>query len=82
MKKTQRKFVIDKLLTDGFISRNYCLKNYISRLSAIILNLKEEGWEIEGKWVDNDFYYDVKGSPLKKVVYIVPELNKEITLFQ
>lgn len=82
MKKSQKQFVIDKLNTDGFISRNFCLKNYISRLSAIILNLREEGWELKGEWEDGDYYYKVVGSPFKKVVYKVQGLDKEITLFK
>lgn len=80
--KSQKQFVIDKLKTDGFISRNFCLKNYISRLSAIILTLRKEGWELQGEWENGDYYYKVTGSPLKKVIYKIPELNKEITLFK
>lgn len=43
MKKTQLQRVRNKLMRDGFITRNECLKNYISRLSAIIYTLQKEG---------------------------------------
>lgn len=80
--KSQLQFIIEKLKTDGFISRNYCLQNYITRLGARINDLKNMGWDIKGKRVDNDYYYEVVGSPLTKVEYRVPELDKTITLFK
>lgn len=43
--KTQLQFVRDELLTQGEITRNFCLRNYITRLSGIIFNLKREGFE-------------------------------------
>jgi hypothetical protein len=53
------------LLRDGSVSRNWALSNYISRLGAIIWELKNEGMKIEGKWVKTahgrDFvYYRIK----------------------
>ena len=84
MKKSQLEFIKEKLLTDGFITRNYCLKNYISRLGARINDLKRAGWNVEGKHEENgDYIYELKGSPYQKIVYRVPELdNKEITTFK
>lgn len=49
MKQSQEQWVIKKLLENGKISRNEALRNYVSRLSAIILNLNKAGWVIEGK---------------------------------
>lgn len=70
---TQKEFVVKKLKDDGFITRNFCLKNYISRLGSIICNLKKEGWNIEGKNDDNDYVYEVKGSPFKTMYYRLPD---------
>jgi len=49
MKKSQEELVIKQLQENGQVSRNWALRNYISRLSAIILNLRKSGWEITGK---------------------------------
>ena len=48
MKQSQKKWVIEQLLNNGKIGRNECLRNYISRLSAIIKILKNEGWKLRG----------------------------------
>jgi len=45
--KSQKQIIIEKLKEDGQVSRNWALSNYISRLSAIIYNLKDIGWEFE-----------------------------------
>ena len=44
---TQSQFVKFHLLKNGSISRNFALNNFITRLGAIIYNLKKEGWVIE-----------------------------------
>ena len=49
MTKSQEQTVIKQLQENGQVSRNWALRNYISRLSAIILNLKKAGWDITGK---------------------------------
>jgi len=52
MKKTQIDFVRSRLQRYGSITRNQALRNYISRLSAIIHTLRhEEGMEIEGTYI-------------------------------
>ena len=79
---TQKQIVINKLKTDGFITRNYCLKIFISRLGAIIDMLKKEGWQIEGRNDNGDYLYEVKGTPFKKVEYFVPALNKKIDSYE
>jgi len=79
---TQKELVINKLRTDGFISRNWALSQYITRLSALILTLKQEGWELEGENEKRDFYYKVKGSPFKKIIYKVEGLDKEIIKYE
>lgn len=81
MKETQRQRVIKKLLKDGFITRNECLRVYISRLSAIIQVLEVEGWEFEAKDKEGDYVYKVLKCPLKKQVYKLPD-GKEITNYK
>ena len=47
-------FVLRELKEKGYITRNYALKHYISRLGAIIYHLKQKGYDIVGERV----YYD------------------------
>ncbi len=74
MKKSQLERVKHKLRTDGYITRNEALKNYISRLGALIVILKEMGWEFEAKYIDKnggkDFIYKVisYGNPQGKLL--------------
>lgn len=61
-------FIKKHLEQDGYISRNHCLKNYISRLGARIDDLKKEGWEFRPETVKTanggkDFVYYVKSKP-------------------
>lgn len=49
MKPTQLQIVVKKLQEDGQISRNWALQRFISRLGAIICQLKKSGWDISGK---------------------------------
>ena len=49
MKPTQLQWVVKQLKENGQVSRNEALKNYISRLGAIVCSLKKSGWAIEGK---------------------------------
>lgn len=71
MKKSQEEIVVEQLNRYGEISRNFCLKNYISRLSSIIFNLKKEGWKFEGQYRDyaygKDYVYCVKEKPVLKL---------------
>lgn len=75
MKNSQLQLVKKQLLETGQVSRNWCLQNYISRLSALVLLLKEDGFEIEGEFVKTpkgkDFIYKLKSSPYKKKEYFV-----------
>ena len=69
MSLTQEQQVIKKLKVDGFVSRNWALKNYISRLSAIIYDLKKKDWKFEtGNYKNKfgiDFRYYVLSAPKK-----------------
>lgn len=53
----------------GGISRNWALKNYISRLSAHILELRKEGWEFETKRHNGNYIYLVTHCPLQAIEY-------------
>lgn len=66
---TQKQIVINRLLDMGGISRNWALKNYISRLSAHILELKKEGWEFETKRYNGNYIYLVTYCPLQAIEY-------------
>lgn len=57
---SQREQVIQKLKNDGMVSRNWALKRYISRLGALIFDLKEEGWEFDTKRRGGDYIYELK----------------------
>lgn len=61
--KTQKSWVKGILLKEGSISRNFALKNYVSRLGAIICLLKKEGLEIEGKNHEGDYVYSLMNHP-------------------
>lgn len=75
MKKSQLDIVRKQLLETGQVSRNWCLQNYISRLSAIILDLKAEGFDFDTGFVKNnngkDYVYKLKASPYQKREYFV-----------
>jgi hypothetical protein len=85
---TQKQFVIQKLKTDGFISRNYCLNLYhngvrpsITRLGSIINTLNNEGWDIKGRDDKGDYIYEVGvKKPVPKVVFFEGEDGQRIAL--
>jgi len=68
MKITQEAFVISELEKWGEISRNTCLKNFITRLGAIVCDLKEQGWVLEGEYRKTehgkDYVYRLISKPL------------------
>ena len=42
-------WAVSELVTNGKVTRNTALKNFITRLGAIICSLNNNGWEILGK---------------------------------
>jgi hypothetical protein len=60
---TQKQFVINQLEAKGEISRNLCLNNRITRLAAIINNLKKKGWEFKEDRINGDYIYYIKAKP-------------------
>jgi hypothetical protein len=67
MKIRQIDIVRNILENEGCITRNRCLGMYITRLSAIIYKLKQEGWEFKGKNIKTkwgtDYAYQVISQP-------------------
>lgn len=63
MNITQIDFVLKTLKKNGKISRNYCLKNSITRLGALIYKLKTQGYkigayrEVKKGWGVGDYIY-------------------------
>jgi len=56
--QTQRQIVLEQLTTKGSITRNWCLMRYISRLGAIICDLKMDGYDIQGEHLKTSCGYD------------------------
>lgn len=54
---TQLEIIREKLESDGAVSRNWALQNYISRLGAIIYKLKEMNYNITGQYINKDYIY-------------------------
>lgn len=74
--RTQEKFVLDQLESKGKISRNICLQNYISRLSAIILNLKKKGYDFRTEREGGDYVYHLVSKPQEEEDVWQPEVLK------
>ena len=47
---TQDNKVSKQLEKHGKVTRNWALRNYISRLGAIIYDLRQAGFKIEASW--------------------------------
>ena len=77
MKKSQLKRVEDRLKQCGEISRNECLRNYISRLGAIICVLKEQGYEFETFSRNGDYVYKMVGNVRDRVQLDLQELKEQ-----
>jgi hypothetical protein len=82
MKTSQREIVIKQIKETGEVTRNWCLNQYISRLSAIIQDLEEDGWEFKAVKQNGDYIYKVTKSRYKRVEYYVPALNKTIFKYE
>jgi hypothetical protein len=52
----------------GFITRNQCLSNRITRLSARIADVEKEGYEFKPAWKRRDYCYtllSINGAPFQ-----------------
>lgn len=50
---SQMEYVKKKLDRDGFMTRNEALRVRISRLGAIIHELKSRGWQFKTEWIES-----------------------------
>jgi hypothetical protein len=69
MKLSQKEKIRMKLEMEGYISRNYCVRTFL-RLGARILELRREGYDIEGKEEGGDFIYRLKVKPERQLQLI------------
>lgn len=64
---TQENIIINQLKTNKFVSRNWCLAQYISRLGALIQKLEKKGWVFNSHYIKTekgkDFIYDLVSEP-------------------
>lgn len=63
LNKSQEEQIIDQIRATGEVTRNWCLQRYISRLSAIIYNLKKKGWGFMEENRKGDYVYIVACDP-------------------
>lgn len=63
MKPTQLNRIITILDREGQISRNTCLRMFISRLASRIDDLEGMGWQFETYKQDGDYVYRVVKRP-------------------
>jgi len=72
--QSQKLWVIQQLKDKGFVSRNEALKNFISRLGALIDILKKEGYEFDTEYVKENggknYYYRLKKRPKQQKVIV------------
>lgn len=85
-KETQKQFVIKELKEHGFISRNHCIENFITRLASIMTELKNDGWVFTTDWVANtkpdgskgkDFIYRTYSKPKEWITEIYTNVDGE-----
>lgn len=60
---SQKERIIRKVTTDGFVTRNEALRNYITRLGAIIHKLQQEGWKFKTVDTGRDYRYELVEKP-------------------
>lgn len=66
MLTTQIQKIIEELDTKGQISRNQCLRMYITRLGAYICDLNKLGWNIKGYYEKTEKGRDYRYMVCKK----------------
>lgn len=65
MNKTQREWVEEKIRANGEITRNEALQNYISRLGAIVCNMRQDGWNIDSFNRGGNYVYKLVTAPTR-----------------
>lgn len=66
MTTSQKNWVKQQLRENGEVSRNTALKNFVSRLSAIICVLRKEGYEFTTFSREGDYVYRHDNPSLKR----------------
>ena len=72
MRQTQRMWVEAQLREHGVITRNTALQNYISRLGAIVCDMKAQGWQITPSRRGRDYVYTLGEAPKRRVSTFEP----------
>ena len=80
-KTTQREMVITQLKDNGYVSRNWCLQNYITRLGAIICDLKKEGWDFTADYHKYEYGKDYRYFPTKFPDKIQWQIDNQLSIF-
>lgn len=74
---TQTQKIIEQLEDKGFVTRNWALQNFISRLGALILALKKEGWVFTQEYTETphgrDYTYTLINKPVRNQLFATPE---------
>lgn len=67
LNQSQRQLVIKELEENGYVSRNWALRNFISRLGAIICDLNKDGYDLIGSFISmnggKDYIYKKRFVP-------------------
>jgi hypothetical protein len=71
---SQKSKILKLMREQGFVTRNWALQNFISRLGAIICTLKKEGMNITAEWKDGDYVYKLLDKPKEIIEYRVDGL--------
>jgi hypothetical protein len=80
---TQEQIILNQLKEHGFVTRNWALQNFISRLGAIICDLNQDGYVIHGDWIKTengkDYKYTLVEEKVKKIepMYVKHPLTGE-----
>jgi hypothetical protein len=77
--QSQRNFIKRVLRDKGEVSRNFALSQFISRLGAIICDLRKEGWEFDIERRNGDYVYKLKQAPIIRKVVLVDGRAVEVT---
>ena len=69
------------MLFEKEVSRNWCLQRNITRLSAIILILKNKGYEFNPHWRGGDYVYTLVSEPKKNIPVIEMRDGRPVAVF-
>jgi hypothetical protein len=79
---TQTEKIIEQLEDKGSVTRNWALQNYISRLGALILALKKEGWVFTQEYTETpygkDYTYFLVSRPTKNQLLNLPQQSTKL----